>query len=1234
MTERLPTESTRHHFIPRKLYQHVCIALLIFCGVAAHGQPIMVSQITNGSKNFTNINGRLYYSVSGSLYTASKTSPETLVANTGENILAIYDYTIGTSFFFVTQGSTQQSLWRSDGTAANTVKVTTQNVITPVASHQSQLFLKISSDATGSEFWKVDASYNASLVKDINPGPADGMFFGAAMYNNMLYFFAQSPAGKDVWRSDGTPAGTVLAVDLDDSEKPGSIIHSLTAAGGQLFFAWEYTYGEYDDLRAELWKTDGTSAGTVEMVQYNYGYSYNYLSDLIEVNGKLFFFHNIGDPQYHYISVSDGTPEGTRHIARTSIDGSPGDIVDAEMYAVYYASSQGNASPIEKTDGTTATNVHDFSWYHEARDETIQLTAAGSRAFFLDDIGQYYGGSNELWQADLVEGVTRPLKEIYGFSFSGSGNIVADGDMIYFTRTIGEQRTLWYYDPASEGGTQCSGAGTIEREKWTNITGTSVTQIPAMTEDPDAVTSLSSFETPRNEGDNYGSRIRGFVCVPETGNYVFYISSDDNSELWLSTDEDPMNKRLIASSKWTAYNQWDKYTTQQSVEIPLEKGKRYYIEALHKEAAGADHLSVGWKLPNGALERPMPGSRLIPIQRGTPPRILLYDPWDGQQFTAPANVRMMAGASDDDGNITKVEFFISGELFVTDTSSPYEQVWQNAPEGSYTIEARATDNEGNIRSDISNITINAPSCEGSGGLYQEFWVNVPGTDVRSFDFSTYPTGGSRHYTSFETGQYYSNNYASRMRGYVCVPQTGNYTFWISSDDYSELYLSTDESEANITRIAWVYGATTFRKYDKYTSQKSALIHLEAGRKYYIEARHKEGTGNDFISVGWTLPDGTLERPIAGNRLISIPVQSNYPPEITITSPEANQNFTAPASIRFAATVTDPNGVREVSFAYAEGGTVHVLATMTSPPYEYVWNNVPEGDYEFWVDATDNLNSAIRETLRFTVTGGSCDGTGTLVREIWTGISGTSVSTIPVNSTPDRLVELSSFSTPNYYGNDYGSRIRGYVCAPETGAYTFWISGDDNSELWLSSSDDPDAKTRIAYINGYTAMNQWTKYSSQVSASVNLVQGQRYYIEVLHKEANGADHVEVGWQLPSGTQERPIPGNRVIPFEDTSAHAAMFATEGLFDEEEMSDIAIYPNPVVSGNEISISLPGSADEAEVAVDIVSMTGVSVHSEQLIPRGEAVTLGIKSSVVPGMYLIKVAGSKRRWSKKLQVR
>jgi hypothetical protein len=146
-----------------------------------------------------------------------------------------------------------------------------------------------------------------------------------------------------------------------------------------------------------------------------------------------------------------------------------------------------------------------------------------------------------------------------------------------------------------------------------------LTQSPNYPNSPSSSSQLTIFEGPTNFADAYGSRIRGYVCAPETGNYTFWIASDDNSELWLSTSDNPANKVLIASvNGWTGVRQWTQLASQQSVPVALTAGRRYYIEALHKDGGGGDHVSVGWQLPSGTLERPIPGTRLSPWVNGRP----------------------------------------------------------------------------------------------------------------------------------------------------------------------------------------------------------------------------------------------------------------------------------------------------------------------------------------------------------------------------------------------------------------------------------------------------------------------------------------------------------------------------------------------------------------------------------------------------------------------------------------
>ena len=74
-----------------------------------------------------------------------------------------------------------------------------------------------------------------------------------------------------------------------------------------------------------------------------------------------------------------------------------------------------------------------------------------------------------------------------------------------------------------------------------------------------------------------------------------------------------------------------------------------------------------------------------------------------------------------------------------------------------------------------------------------------------------------------------------------------------------------------------------------------------------------------------------------------------------------------------------------------------------------------------------------------------------------------------------------------------------ITAPNTGDFVFWIASDDNSQLWLSSDENPVNTTQIAYVADWTSSHEWNKFSSQQSAPIYLVAGQRYYVEALQKE---------------------------------------------------------------------------------------------------------------------------------------
>ncbi len=79
------------------------------------------------------------------------------------------------------------------------------------------------------------------------------------------------------------------------------------------------------------------------------------------------------------------------------------------------------------------------------------------------------------------------------------------------------------------------------------------------------------------------------------------------------------------------------------------------------------------------------------------PTVSITSPIAGQSFTAPASLTMTAAASDTDGTITGVDFYVGTQLIATDTTSPYSAAWTNVAAGSYSLTAVARDNAGGTR---------------------------------------------------------------------------------------------------------------------------------------------------------------------------------------------------------------------------------------------------------------------------------------------------------------------------------------------------------------------------------------------------------------------------------------------------------------------------------------------------------------------------------------------------------
>jgi hypothetical protein len=193
----------------------------------------------------------------------------------------------------------------------------------------------------------------------------------------------------------------------------------------------------------------------------------------------------------------------------------------------------------------------------------------------------------------------------------------------------------------------------------------------------------------------------------------------------------------------------------------------------------------------------------------------------------------------------------------------------------------------------------------------------------------------------------------------------------------------------------------------------------------------------------------------------------------------------------------------------------------------------ETTYYWRVDEFDGRNMVKGDIWSFKTVPA---GTGKIIREWWLDITGTSVSDLTGNArypdTPDGMELVDTFEGPVDWQDNYGSRLRGWLFAPMTGDYTFWIAGDDNSELWLSTDEDPTNKRRIASVPGWVPSRDFDNTGGgaggpeQKSQPQHLVKGQRYYIEALMKDGTGGDNIAVAWTGPVNPTRQIISGDYV------------------------------------------------------------------------------------------------------------
>jgi ELWxxDGT repeat protein len=372
----------------------------------------------------------------------------------------------GILYFRANDGVNGDELWASDGTSGGTVLVKDFNSgagtnVNSLVEFDGMLYFTADVSGSGMELWKSDGSSSGTMmVKDIYSGSSGSWPASLTVVGNTLYFQATDGTnGRELWKSDGTSSGTMLVKDIYSSGSSEPI--ELTAVGNTLYFSAK------DSVGRELWKSDGTENGTVLVKNIwtgSPGPGDSNPSLITSIGSTLYFqatSYNTANAASNGYELwkSDGTSNGTvmvKDIRLGQMSSSPYGLIVMGSTLYFQANDGINGYELWESDGTANGTVMVKDIYNGSSGSSPnQLTVMGSTFYFrANGYSASAGGSGyELWKSDGTTSGTMMVKDIYsGSSSSSPSNFSVINNKFYFSANDGTNGVeLWKSDGTSSG---------------------------------------------------------------------------------------------------------------------------------------------------------------------------------------------------------------------------------------------------------------------------------------------------------------------------------------------------------------------------------------------------------------------------------------------------------------------------------------------------------------------------------------------------------------------------------------------------------------------------------------------------------------------------------------------------------------------------------------------------------------------------------------------------------------
>ena len=406
-------------------------------------------------------------------------------------------------------------------------------------------------------------------------------------------------------KGEAAPAADALPIPGDVLTPASSITY--TYAGLKL----DQTAGDLTTLPTGTIDVSPTSnVGDYDIV-IGGAESSNY--DITHVNGKLTInpatltvtaankevFESLALPELTYaysgfLNGEDDTIVTTHSSISTDADNAvPGDyaIVVSGAVAPNYTINNVNGNMKIKTVGKAKVTGLAVSKANALEGDQVTFTATSTGDLLTYE---WFVGS------DKIEGVTGNTLTLDDVTLDQAGRVqVFASNFKGKARKLGKlnvsERLNQVFLVVGDNSVPVKGANSIKIREYHDINGSAISELTGSSkypDSPDATKSASKFESQTNLRDNYGLEASGYLHPKETGDYTFYLATDDGGEVWLSTDDDPANGVKIAQeTSWRGVRNYDQDGADdggeaKSAKIALEGGKLPYQSTYERRWRG------------------------------------------------------------------------------------------------------------------------------------------------------------------------------------------------------------------------------------------------------------------------------------------------------------------------------------------------------------------------------------------------------------------------------------------------------------------------------------------------------------------------------------------------------------------------------------------------------------------------------------------------------------------------